>query len=85
MADSQAEDSIGMAMTFTIASAVREILRTVISERARKEQEEEDRKAAEYEEVCITPSIPVSSPSAFFVSSSLIPLRWKRDGREVLL
>jgi hypothetical protein len=49
--DVQAEESIGMAMTFTIASAAREILGTVITERARREKEEEDRKAAEYEEV----------------------------------
>jgi hypothetical protein len=40
-----------MAMSFTIASGAREILGTVISERWRKQSEEEDRKAAAYEEV----------------------------------
>lgn len=38
-------------MTFTIASATREILGTVVAERWRKEKEADDRKAAEYEEV----------------------------------
>lgn len=47
----QAEESLGMAMSFTIASGAREILGTVISERWRKQSEEEDRKAAAYEEV----------------------------------
>lgn len=40
-----------MAMTFTIASAAREILGTVVSQRWKRERDEEDRKAAEYEEV----------------------------------
>jgi hypothetical protein len=40
-----------MAMTFTIASAARDILGSVVSQRWQKESEEEDRKAAEYEEV----------------------------------
>jgi hypothetical protein len=47
-----------MAMTFTIASAAREILAVVVGERWKKERDEEDRKAAEYEEVspftCLT-------------------------------
>lgn len=40
-----------MAMSFTIASAAREALGIVISERLRKEKEEDDRRAREYEEV----------------------------------
>ncbi|WWC71276.1 uncharacterized protein I206_105229 [Kwoniella pini CBS 10737] len=45
-----AEESIGMAMTFTIASAAKEALALLIVERARKEKEEDDRRAREYEE-----------------------------------
>lgn len=42
---------MGMAMTFTIASAAREALSAVIADRLRREQEEDDRRAREYEEV----------------------------------
>nr|XP_019045003.1 hypothetical protein I302_06919 [Kwoniella bestiolae CBS 10118]OCF23933.1 hypothetical protein I302_06919 [Kwoniella bestiolae CBS 10118] len=45
-----AEESIGMAMTFTIASAAKEALALLIVERARKEKEEDDRRTREYEE-----------------------------------
>ncbi|WVQ68557.1 uncharacterized protein L199_006766 [Kwoniella botswanensis] len=45
-----AEESIGMAMTFTIASAAKEALALLIVDRARKEKEEDDRKTREYEE-----------------------------------
>ncbi|KAK8854516.1 hypothetical protein IAR55_003255 [Kwoniella newhampshirensis] len=45
-----AEESLGMAMTFTIASAAKEALGVLISERIRKEKEEDDRRAAAYEE-----------------------------------
>ncbi|WVQ80025.1 hypothetical protein IAT38_002126 [Cryptococcus sp. DSM 104549] len=45
-----AEESIGMAMSFTLASAAREALGVVLSERARKEKEEDDRRTREYEE-----------------------------------
>ncbi|WWC90407.1 uncharacterized protein L201_005342 [Kwoniella dendrophila CBS 6074] len=45
-----AEESIGMAMTFTIASAAKEALALLIVERIRKEKEEDDRKTREYEE-----------------------------------
>jgi hypothetical protein len=48
---SQAEESLGMAMTFSIASAAREALLGVVFERLKQEQEEEDRKTREYEEV----------------------------------
>ena len=47
----QAEESIGMAMTFTIASAAREALSALIADRLKREKEEDDRKAREYEEV----------------------------------
>jgi hypothetical protein len=47
----QAEESIGMAMTFTIASSAREALSGVISNRIRKENEAEDKRVREYEEV----------------------------------
>lgn len=47
----QAEESLGMAMTFTIASAAREALSAVIADRIRREKEEDDRKTREYEEV----------------------------------
>lgn len=40
-----------MAMTFTIASTVKELLTGVIQDRIRREQEEDDKKAREYEEV----------------------------------
>jgi hypothetical protein len=40
-----------MAMTFTIASAAREALSGVIADRIRREKEEDDRRAREYEEV----------------------------------
>lgn len=49
--DIQGEESLGMAMTFTIASAAREALSAVIADRIRHEQEEDDRKAKAYEEV----------------------------------
>jgi hypothetical protein len=42
-----------MAMTFTIASAAREALSAVIADRLKREQEEDDRKAREYEEVSL--------------------------------
>ncbi|GFZ52107.1 hypothetical protein JCM24511_09880 [Saitozyma sp. JCM 24511] len=45
-----AEESLGMAMTFSIASAAREALLGVVFERLKQEQEEEDRKTREYEE-----------------------------------
>ncbi|WRT68695.1 uncharacterized protein IL334_005675 [Kwoniella shivajii] len=45
-----AEESIGMAMTFTIASAAKEALAVLIVERIRKEREEDDRRTREYEE-----------------------------------
>ncbi|KAK1921000.1 ubiquitin-conjugating enzyme/RWD-like protein, partial [Papiliotrema laurentii] len=45
-----AEESLGMAMTFTIASAAREALSAVIADRIRREKEEDDRKTREYEE-----------------------------------
>ena len=38
-------------MTFTIASAAREALSAVIADRLKREQEEDDRRAREYEEV----------------------------------
>ncbi|OCF35763.1 hypothetical protein I316_02255 [Kwoniella heveanensis BCC8398] len=47
---SVAEESLGMAMSFTIASAAKEALALLIVERFRKEQEEDDRRAREYEE-----------------------------------
>ncbi|WWC63613.1 uncharacterized protein I303_106218 [Kwoniella dejecticola CBS 10117] len=45
-----AEESLGMAMTFTIASAAKEALALLIVERARKEKEADDKRAREYEE-----------------------------------
>ncbi|WWD19353.1 hypothetical protein CI109_103812 [Kwoniella shandongensis] len=45
-----AEESLGMAMTFTIASAAKEALGVTISERIRKEKEEDDRRTRAYEE-----------------------------------
>ncbi|ODN98201.1 hypothetical protein I350_07847 [Cryptococcus amylolentus CBS 6273] len=49
--NSKAEESIGMAMSFTLASAAREALVVVIDERIKWEKEEDDRKTREYEEV----------------------------------
>ncbi|ORY32153.1 ubiquitin-conjugating enzyme/RWD-like protein [Naematelia encephala] len=46
-----AEESIGMAMTFTIASAAKEALSGIIAQRIRKAQEEDDRRTKEYEEI----------------------------------
>lgn len=46
----QAEESLGMAMTFTLATAAREALSAVLATRLRKEQEEDDARAAAYEE-----------------------------------
>jgi hypothetical protein len=40
-----------MAMTFTIASAAREALSGVVAARLKRENDEEERKAREYEEV----------------------------------
>ncbi|WVR09324.1 hypothetical protein IAU60_006390 [Kwoniella sp. DSM 27419] len=45
-----AEESLGMAMSFTIASAAKEALALLIVERFRKEKEEDDKRAREYEE-----------------------------------
>jgi len=45
-----AEESVGMAMTFTIASAAREVLGEVIKARLKREKEEDDRRTREYEE-----------------------------------
>ncbi|EJT51376.1 hypothetical protein A1Q1_07348 [Trichosporon asahii var. asahii CBS 2479] len=45
-----AEESLGMAMTFTLATAAREALSAVLATRLRKEQEEDDARAAAYEE-----------------------------------
>lgn len=41
-----------MAMTFTIASAAREVLEEVVKGRIKRETDEEDRRAREYDEVC---------------------------------
>ncbi|EIW68494.1 hypothetical protein TREMEDRAFT_63666 [Tremella mesenterica DSM 1558] len=46
-----AEESVGMAMTFTLVSAIKESLMELIHERIRREKEEDDRRAREYEEV----------------------------------
>ncbi|WVN86136.1 uncharacterized protein L203_101297 [Cryptococcus depauperatus CBS 7841] len=61
-----AEESIGMAMTFTLASAAKEALRVVIEERLRREKEEDDRRTREYEEAeaARTRGTPLT-PSAF--------------------
>ncbi|WVQ77636.1 hypothetical protein IAR50_007324 [Cryptococcus sp. DSM 104548] len=61
-----AEESIGMAMSFTLASAAREALVVVIEERIRWEKEEDDRKTREYEEAeaARTRGTPLT-PSAF--------------------
>lgn len=47
----QAEESLGMAMTFTIASAARESLSGIVARRVEREREEDERKTREYEEV----------------------------------
>ncbi|ODN73047.1 hypothetical protein L202_08442 [Cryptococcus amylolentus CBS 6039] len=61
-----AEESIGMAMSFTLASAAREALVVVIDERIKWEKEEDDRKTREYEEAeaARTRGTPLT-PSAF--------------------
>lgn len=48
----QAEESLGMAMTFTIATAAREALSELIVDRLKKEKEEDDARTKAYEEVC---------------------------------
>lgn len=50
-ADRQVEESLGMAMSFTLVASCREALSGVVSTRLIREQEAEDRKAKEYEEV----------------------------------
>jgi hypothetical protein len=47
---STGEESLGMAMVFTLTSWLKEGLTEVLEERSRKVKEAEDRKAAEYEE-----------------------------------
>lgn len=70
----QAEESLGMAMTFTLAQACREALAEIVEDRIRREKEEDDRKAREYEEVC-----PPSALLAFPLSPwSRPPLRSER-------
>lgn len=51
--DHQVEDSLGMAMSFTLVTSCREALSGVVSTRLIREQEAEDRKAREYEEVSL--------------------------------
>jgi hypothetical protein len=47
------EESLGMAMVFTLTSWLKEALSRVIHERVRSAKEIEDRKFAEAEEVCL--------------------------------
>lgn len=49
----QVEESLGMAMSFTLVTSCREALSGVVSTRLIREQEAEDRKAREYEEVSL--------------------------------
>lgn len=58
-----------MAMSFTLVTACREALSGVISTRLTRAQEEEDRKAREYEEVS---SLCPSSSSSSWVPSSQV-------------
>ena len=62
-----------MAMTFTIASTAREALSRVIIDRKRKEKEEDDRRAREYEEV--------SDQVTYIGSSLMLCCRWKLHGQ----
>ncbi|KAK4683937.1 hypothetical protein P7C73_g6272, partial [Tremellales sp. Uapishka_1] len=48
---SVAEESLGMAMTFTLTSAARESLSDIVRDRVVREKEEDDRKTREYEEL----------------------------------
>ncbi|ORX38215.1 ubiquitin-conjugating enzyme/RWD-like protein [Kockovaella imperatae] len=80
-----AEESIGMAMTFTIASAAREALAEVLKDRQRREKEEDDRRAAEYEEMEArkTRGTPVTTASfEAWRRKFLEELRQKRDKEE---
>lgn len=49
----QAEESLGMAMTFTIASSAREALGQIVRDRIQEADDKENRRVAEYEEVCL--------------------------------
>lgn len=48
------EESLGMAMSFTLVASCREALSGVVSTRLIREQESEDAKAKAYEEVRLT-------------------------------
>jgi len=48
------EESLGMAMSFTLVASCREALSGVVSTRLIREQEAEDAKAKAYEEVSLT-------------------------------
>ena len=55
----EGEESLGMAMTFTIASAARESLGEVVRKRLKREHEAYERRAEEYEEVTFQPVLQV--------------------------
>ncbi|CAD6568211.1 MAG: hypothetical protein TREMPRED_004360 [Tremellales sp. Tagirdzhanova-0007] len=80
-----AEDSIGMAMTFTIASAARECLGEVVRGRLKKEKEEDDQRSRDYEEAEAkrTRGTPLT-PATFdkWRKSFLSDLNVKRDKEE---
>lgn len=51
MAKEQGEESLGMALTFTLASAAGDVLKDVIKGRLKRENDDYERRAREYEEV----------------------------------
>ena len=64
-----------MAMTFTIASAARDVLGEVVQKRLQREKEDDDRRAKEYEEVRLCSRVKR-------VTVALIRHRRKLNGQE---